>query len=174
MDRTPTPRRFPAPWTVDPIPGGYRVLDATGRALAYVYGCDDTLRRSAADGLDLNEARRIATGIARLPVLLAPSQPPNTDEPHDPATFRDIVEADLRRAARLIIKVQDCLDPQFRIATPEGDYALAVTFPPEPAHRARYLDHLATFMIWKRATAFTTAFELDTPDALCCIGLARW
>jgi len=32
-----TSRRFPAPWTVEQIPGGYKVLDASGQALAYVY-----------------------------------------------------------------------------------------------------------------------------------------
>jgi hypothetical protein len=28
--------RFPAPWTVEQIPGGYKVLDAAGQSLAYV------------------------------------------------------------------------------------------------------------------------------------------
>jgi hypothetical protein len=32
-----TPRRFPAPWHADPMPGGYVVRDANGKALAYVY-----------------------------------------------------------------------------------------------------------------------------------------
>jgi hypothetical protein len=32
------PRRFPAPWTAERIPGGHVVKDATGQALAYVYG----------------------------------------------------------------------------------------------------------------------------------------
>jgi len=32
------PSRFPPPWTVLRIPGGYKVLDAEGQALAYVYG----------------------------------------------------------------------------------------------------------------------------------------
>ncbi len=40
--------------------------------------------------------------------------------PHDPRSLRELVEADLRRAARLLIKIQDEIDPQFRIATPEG------------------------------------------------------
>jgi hypothetical protein len=30
-------RRLPAPWTVEEIPGGYKVLDASGQALAYIY-----------------------------------------------------------------------------------------------------------------------------------------
>jgi hypothetical protein len=47
----------------------------------------------------------------------------------EPRTFKELVEADLRRAARLVIKVQDEIDPQFRIATPEGDYWIAVTLP---------------------------------------------
>ena len=48
---------------------------------------------------------------------------------HEPKNFRDIVEADLRRAARLVIKVLDEIDPQFRFATPEGDYHLPVMLP---------------------------------------------
>ena len=35
------PRRFPAPWTAEQIPGGYKVVDATGQALAYVYAPRD-------------------------------------------------------------------------------------------------------------------------------------
>ena len=42
--------------------------------------------------------------------------------PDPVSTFREIVEADLRRAARLVITVQDEIDPQFRIACPDGVY----------------------------------------------------
>ena len=31
-------RRFPPPWTVEQIVGGYKVKDAHGQVLAYVYG----------------------------------------------------------------------------------------------------------------------------------------
>jgi hypothetical protein len=31
------PRRLPAPWRVERIPGGYVVCDANGQNLAYVY-----------------------------------------------------------------------------------------------------------------------------------------
>ena len=31
------PRHFPPPWTVEQTPGGYKVKDANGQALAYVY-----------------------------------------------------------------------------------------------------------------------------------------
>jgi hypothetical protein len=31
------PRRFPPPWRVDKIAGGYVVRDATGQALAYIF-----------------------------------------------------------------------------------------------------------------------------------------
>ena len=30
-------RRFPPPWSVEQIPGGYKVKDANGQSLAYVY-----------------------------------------------------------------------------------------------------------------------------------------
>ena len=35
------PRRFRPPWTVEKIPGGFKVLDANGQSLAYVYGHAD-------------------------------------------------------------------------------------------------------------------------------------
>lgn len=49
--------------------------------------------------------------------------------PYEPRAFRDVVEADLRRAGRLIVREQDELDPQVRAGTPSGYWALAVTRP---------------------------------------------
>ena len=34
------PRRFPPPWTVKRTTGGCKVIDASGQAVAYVYGDD--------------------------------------------------------------------------------------------------------------------------------------
>ncbi len=34
-------RRFPAPWTVESIPGGFKIMDSSGQSLAYVYGHAD-------------------------------------------------------------------------------------------------------------------------------------
>jgi len=62
-------RRFPPPWTVMRISGGWRIDDATGRPLAYVYGRDDG-GGVASNHLTTDEARRIAVNIARLPDLL--------------------------------------------------------------------------------------------------------
>lgn len=93
--------------------------------------------------------------------------------PHEPRTFREIVEADLRRAARLIIKTQAELAPQLRIATPEGDYAIALTLPADGERRSEAFRHLGVFMAWKSATAFTWASELLEPDALYCAGVSR-
>ena len=63
-------RRFPAPWTVEKIPGGFKVYDANGQSLAYVYGHADMRDAGVANALSLDEARRIATNIAKLPKLL--------------------------------------------------------------------------------------------------------
>jgi hypothetical protein len=61
-------RRFKPPWTAERIPGGYVVKDATGQALAYVYGLET--RADAAKVLTMDEARRVASNIAKLPTLL--------------------------------------------------------------------------------------------------------
>jgi hypothetical protein len=91
--------------------------------------------------------------------------------PHEPKTLRDFVEADLRRAARLIIKVQDEIDPQFRFSTPEGDYHLAVTLPADDDERRSMLARVSAFMAWKQARSFTLASELIEPDAVYCLGV---
>jgi hypothetical protein len=64
-------RRFPPPWSVEQIPGGYKVKDATGQALAYVYGREDRADADSAKVLTMDEARRVASNIAKLPNYLA-------------------------------------------------------------------------------------------------------
>ena len=64
-------RRFPSPWTVEKIPGGFKVIDSTGQSLAYVYGHADSGAAGIANGLTLDEARRMASNIAKLPELPA-------------------------------------------------------------------------------------------------------
>jgi hypothetical protein len=64
-------RRFPPPWTVEQIPGGYKVLDAVGQSLAYVYGRETKADADIANVLTMDEARRVASNIAELPSLLA-------------------------------------------------------------------------------------------------------
>jgi hypothetical protein len=64
-------RRFPQPWSAVEIPGGWKVVDANGIAIAYVYSVDQRRQLAlGADALNDDEARRIARGIAKLPDLL--------------------------------------------------------------------------------------------------------
>ena len=63
-------RRFPPTWRVEQIPGGYKVLDANGQSLAYVYGRETRAETDIAHVLTMDEARRIASNIARLPSFL--------------------------------------------------------------------------------------------------------
>ena len=65
-----TARRFPAPWRVEPIAGGFVVRDANGQAVAYVYGREKREAADIAKVLTMDEARRIAGNVAKLPELL--------------------------------------------------------------------------------------------------------
>ena len=62
-------RRFPAPWSVEALDGGFKIMDANGQSLAYVYGHADPRDAQVAKALTLDEARRIASNIAKLPKL---------------------------------------------------------------------------------------------------------
>jgi hypothetical protein len=92
--------------------------------------------------------------------------------PHDPRTLREFVEADVRRAARLIIHVQAEIDPQFRFSTPEGDYYLAVTLPAADDERRAMLKRVSALMAWKQARGFSLASELMEPDCVYCLGVS--
>ena len=71
MTASPEPRRFPAPWCVVEIAGGFCVVDGNGITVAWVYARDDMAARTGGrEWLTTDEARRIALGIARLPELL--------------------------------------------------------------------------------------------------------
>jgi hypothetical protein len=63
-------RRFPPPWTIETLDGGFKIVDSDGQALAYVYGHADPRDVGIANALTLDEARRIAANIAKLPSLL--------------------------------------------------------------------------------------------------------
>jgi hypothetical protein len=62
-----TDRRFPPPWTVERIPGGLKVVDANGQSLAYVYSRETPDAAAIAHVLTEDEARRIASNVAKLP-----------------------------------------------------------------------------------------------------------
>ena len=66
-----TARRFPPPWQVEQILGGFKVLDANGQALVYVYARETRAEADIAKVLTFDEARRIAVNVAKLPGLLS-------------------------------------------------------------------------------------------------------
>lgn len=88
-------------------------------------------------------------------------------------SLKDLVLADLRRAQRLIARIDDEIDPQFRIASAEGDWWIAVTLPEDLAERARCFALVSDFMAFKASPAFVLAVELKEPDAVCAIGVTH-
>jgi hypothetical protein len=59
-----------SPWTVEAIEAGFKIVDGNGQSLAYVYGYAHPRDAAIAKALTLDEARRIAANIAKLPKLL--------------------------------------------------------------------------------------------------------
>ena len=89
-------------------------------------------------------------------------------------SLKELVLADLERAQRLVRKVHpDPIDPQFRIATPEGDYWIGITLTEKLKERRRRLQLVSDFMAWKVSPGFVMASELHEPDALLSVGLFR-
>ncbi len=68
--RMTSPRHFPPPWEIEEIPGGLRVLDASGQALVYIYARETRQQADHYNVLTFDEARRIAVNVAKLPALL--------------------------------------------------------------------------------------------------------
>ena len=63
--------RFPSPWRMEAIPGGFVVRDANRKPVAHVYGHDEPLRcEGVSTPLTINEAREMALSLARLPEIL--------------------------------------------------------------------------------------------------------
>ena len=67
-------RRFPPPWSVEDIGGSFVVKASNNRPLVFIYYWNGVGRRSLARLLTRDAARRIATGIAKLPELLSRHQ----------------------------------------------------------------------------------------------------
>lgn len=89
-----------------------------------------------------------------------------------PVTLDELVRADLERAQGLIRKVHpDAIDPQFRIATPEGDYWIGITLTDNAKERARRMALVSDFMAWKLSPGFGLATELHKPDSVLSVAI---
>ena len=55
--------QFPPPWSMKSLDGGFKIVDANGQSLAYVYGHADPRDAQVANALTLDEARRIASKL---------------------------------------------------------------------------------------------------------------
>lgn len=69
-DAMPEQRRLRPPWSVEDRASCFVVKARGGQEVAYVYYEDDPRKRSIVKLLSRNEARQVATAIAKLPEAL--------------------------------------------------------------------------------------------------------
>jgi hypothetical protein len=62
--------RFPPLWKVAETDGGFRVCDADGKWVTWIYCEDEEVRRSILNLPTRAEARTIASAVARLPEFM--------------------------------------------------------------------------------------------------------
>jgi len=111
-------------------------------------------------------------GWPTIPLVNSERAADGTNNMSGPQTLLELVRADLERAQRLIRKVHpEPIDPQFRIASPEGDWWIGITLTENMRERARRLALVSDFMAWKLSPGFILASELHEPDAALSIGL---
>jgi hypothetical protein len=87
--------------------------------------------------------------------------------------LKKLTLADLERAKRLMLRVQDEIEPQMRVATPEGDYFLALTLSEDSGERLHQMELFKWFMAWKMALGYIVAGQLEEPDCLYALGVTR-
>jgi hypothetical protein len=114
--------RFPRPWRFEPIPGGYRVIDANGLALAHVYGEPPNAIAISDKRLTNNEAEKIARLVARLPELVEIERDRNRARSRrkpQPLRFKPVTIGDLIREGTLLeVHCGNCRPERHLISIP--------------------------------------------------------
>jgi hypothetical protein len=80
---------------------------------------------------------------------------------------------DLHKVQRLIRQVHDGIDPQFHIATPEGDFWIGMTLVEDVVERRHRFSLVSDYMAWKGSCRFVVAAEIMVPDAVAVIGVSK-
>jgi len=75
--------------------------------------------------------------------------------------------------SRTIISDGHEVVPRFTVYAPGGPFTLWVELPDDEAARAKQMEAVRSFMIWKAAHAFILANELINPDAISVIAVTR-
>jgi len=66
MSELPASRRLPTPWRIIEHAESFEIQDAAGHKIAHVYFEDSQARRDTMNRLTSDEARRVASNIAKL------------------------------------------------------------------------------------------------------------
>jgi hypothetical protein len=102
---------FHRPLRFEPIPGGYRVIDANGLPLAHVYGQPPDAVAFSDKRLTDDEAEKLARLIVRLPELIELERDRNKAKSHrrSPSPDRPVTLGDLARDGKLLeVKCSAC------------------------------------------------------------------
>jgi hypothetical protein len=85
---------------------------------------------------------------------------------------RETILAELNLSERIVRDGHEVV-PRFSIQAPDGAHSVMIQLSDEVADRAKRMQAVRSFMIWKAAHGFILANEIVEPDAISVVAVTR-
>lgn len=83
-------------------------------------------------------------------------------------SLRDLIEKELALSEQIIRDGHE-LVPRFTVFMADGDETVFVPMKEDPLHRAKRMQLMRNYFVWRMATGFIMSCELKVPDAVVSV-----